>query len=93
MNITYGTREVCGLVGISPRQLEYWVLIGVVTPIMENHGSKNFKRFTEEDIYILTKVKELTDDGFLVSRAAEKVKKSLMNGSLLNPLQEQGSQR
>lgn len=89
MDVTYGTKEVCELVGISARQLEYWVLIGVVTPIIENHGSKNFKKFTEDDIYILSKVKELTDDGFLVSRAAEKVKKELAKESKEPVLNEQ----
>ena len=72
--MTYGTKEVCGLVGLSARQLEYWVLIGVVHPILEPHGSKLFKKFTDQDMGILKAVKTLTDEGFLVSRAAQKVK-------------------
>lgn len=72
--MTYGTKEVCALVGVSARQLEYWVLIGVVQPIMEPHGAKIFKKFTEQDLRILKEVKVLTDEGFLVSRAAQKVK-------------------
>jgi len=70
----YGTKEVCDRVGVSARQLEYWVLIGVVQPIMEPHGSKVFKKFTEEDVRILKEVKTLTDEGVLVSRAAQKVR-------------------
>jgi DNA-binding transcriptional MerR regulator len=72
--IMYGTKEVCDRVGVSARQLEYWVLIGVVHPIMEPHGSKVFKKFTEEDVRILKEVKSLTDEGVLVSRAAQKVR-------------------
>ena len=72
--MTYGTKEVCGLVGVSTRQLEYWVLIGVVHPILEPHGSKIFRKFTDDDVGILKEVKTLTDEGFLVSRAAQKVK-------------------
>jgi DNA-binding transcriptional MerR regulator len=55
--------------------LEYWVLIGVVEPLSEPHGVKVFRRFTQEDLEILLQVKKLTDEGVLVSRAAEKVKK------------------
>lgn len=76
----YGTKEVCEQVGLSARQLEYWVLIGVVRPILERHGAKTFKKFTEDDLRILRNVKELTDEGVLVSRAAEKVKTRGQNG-------------
>jgi DNA-binding transcriptional MerR regulator len=72
--VMYGTKEVCDLVGVSARQLEYWVLIGVVHPMMEPHGSKVFKKFTERDVCILKEVKSLTDEGVLVSRAAQKVR-------------------
>lgn len=72
--IMYGTKEVCDMVGVSARQLEYWVLIGVVHPIMEPHGSKVFKKFTAKDVRILKEVKSLTDEGVLVSRAAQKVR-------------------
>jgi DNA-binding transcriptional MerR regulator len=75
--VIYGTKEVCDLVGVSARQLEYWVLIGVVQPMMEPHGSKVFKKFTEQDVLILKEVKSLTDEGVLVSRAAQKVRMRL----------------
>jgi DNA-binding transcriptional MerR regulator len=71
----YGTTDVCRQVGISSRQLEYWILIGIVTPRLEQHGLKFFKRFNAQDIEILKQIKLLTDEGFLVSRALEKVRK------------------
>jgi len=70
----YGAKQVCRLIGLSPRQLEYWVLIGVVTPQTEQHGTKFFRRFSDHDLRLLKRVKAMTDEGFLVSRAAEKVK-------------------
>lgn len=71
----YGTTEVCRNVGISLRQLEYWILIGIVAPDLEQHGLKYFKRFSNQDVDILRRVKALTDEGFLVSRALEKVRR------------------
>jgi DNA-binding transcriptional MerR regulator len=70
----YGANEVCKRVGLSARQLEYWVLIGVVNPVSEQHGSKSFRRFTEQDVRVLKQVKAMTDEGFLVSRAAQKIR-------------------
>jgi DNA-binding transcriptional MerR regulator len=71
---TYSAKEICEKVGISARQLEYWSLIGVVKPILEPHGAKMFKRYTECDLRVLIEVKSLTDEGVLVSRAAQRVK-------------------
>ena len=70
----FGTKEICDLVGISARQLEYWVLIGVVAPKLERHGAKLFKKFSQKDLELLQQVKGLTDEGVLVSRAADKVR-------------------
>jgi len=48
---------------------------------MEPHGSKVFKKFTEEDVRILKEVKILTDEGVLVSRAAQKVRMKIQGWS------------
>ena len=72
----FGPKEICRLLNLSHRQLDYWVLIGVVSPILEPHGKKVFKRFTRKDLHFLKEVKVLTDEGFLVSKAAQKVRES-----------------
>jgi DNA-binding transcriptional MerR regulator len=71
----YGSSELCRIIGISYRQLEYWTLIGVITPTFDHRGAKTFKRYTDQDLWILRRIKELTDEGFLVSRALEKLKR------------------
>lgn len=75
----HGTKEICELLHISPRQLEYWVLIGVVKPILEPHGTKTFKKFSDDDVHFLRKVKALTDEGVLVSKAAQHVRDQNFN--------------
>ncbi len=72
-----GPKEICGLLNLSHRQLDYWVLIGVVKPILEPHGKKIFKRFTDDDLDFLREVKALTDEGFIVSKAAQKIREHL----------------
>jgi len=70
----YRPKEVCRRLSLSYRQLEYWVLIGVVSPVFEAHGKKRFQKFSDADLEFLKAVKTLTDEGYLVSRAAEKIR-------------------
>ncbi len=88
-NHRYGTKEICHLVGISARQLEYWVLIGVVTPKLERHGAKVFKKFSQKDVELLQRVKDLTDEGVLVSRAADKVRQPRLS----QPVRQAGNRQ
>lgn len=71
----YPPKEVCKRLSLSYRQLEYWVLIGVVKPKLEPHGKKKYQKFSYKDLRFLKEVKTLTDEGYLVSRAAEKIRK------------------
>lgn len=74
-NMDYGPTEVCKMVGISKRQLDYWILIGIISPRIEARGLKKFKRFIQYHIKILKEVKILTDEGFMVNRALDRLKK------------------
>ncbi|HXZ24761.1 MAG TPA: MerR family transcriptional regulator [Nitrospiria bacterium] len=76
-NHPYGAKEICQTVGISHRQLDYWVLIGVVTPHLERHGAKLFRRFNQRDVAVLLRIKQLIDEGVVVSRAAERVRREM----------------
>lgn len=74
--IVYGCKEVCEVLDLPYSQLEYWILVGLAKPIFESDGSKWQKVFREEDLQFMKKVKTLIDQGYLVSRAAEKVRGS-----------------
>lgn len=75
MQKTYGPKAVCQSVGISQRQLGYWGMIGVINPTKQIRGAKVFNRYSEEDVETLKKVKQLIEEGFFVSKAAERVHK------------------
>lgn len=87
---TFSPKEVCHLANISARQLGYWKLIGIIRPAQELHGSRQFYRYTERDLDLLKTVQKMTEQGYLVSKAADKIKAALARGeeissqSLLN---------
>ena len=57
---------------ISVRQLYYWELKGVVQPHLITLGSREFKRYSKEDVEILKCVKDCLDEGYTLSKAMEK---------------------
>lgn len=48
--------------------------MGILRPIRQVSGSKEFRRYTEEDITLLKGVKELIDEGFTLRSSMERVK-------------------
>jgi diguanylate cyclase (GGDEF)-like protein len=91
---TYSPKEICQMLQISARQLGYWRLIGVVKPRKKVRGSKVFHDYSEKDLKILKEVRELTAQGYFVSKAAQHVKSGLGTGrpeKKIGLQEEQGS--
>lgn len=66
--------EIIKEVGISLRQLYYWEMKGIIRPESVKIGTRKFKRYSEEDIDILKKIKEFLDEGYTLKAAIQKVK-------------------
>jgi DNA-binding transcriptional MerR regulator len=77
---TFSPKEVSKLANISARQLGYWKLIGIVRPGQEMHGTRLFYRYSEADLELLKAVQKMTEQGYLVSKAADKIKAALARG-------------
>lgn len=60
----YGATEAAAAAGISLRQLYYWERLGLLTPEVEPCGERCFRRYTEQDLELLCRVKGLIDDGY-----------------------------
>lgn len=73
MNHLFNSKEVLKKTGISLRQLYYWELKGIVTPQTIKLGSREFKRYTTNDITKLKNVKSLIDEGYILDAAVKKV--------------------
>lgn len=60
-------------VGISLRQLYYWVeVLHVVRPQLHQHGRRHFRAFSAQDIRTLKAVKRLLTHGYTLRAAARK---------------------
>ena len=64
--------EVTRMLKISLRQLYYWELKGIIKPLTVVMGSREFKRYTPDDMEILRKIKAFLDEGYTLSRSVEK---------------------
>lgn len=60
----YRVPEVCRLVGISYRQLDYWARTGLVRPSVRDAGGSGTQRlYSFQDLVLLRTIKSLLDTG------------------------------
>jgi len=60
----YRVPEVCRIVGISYRQLDYWARTGLVRPSLRDaHGSGTQRLYSFQDLATLKIIKKLLDTG------------------------------
>src|SRR5271169_6539982 len=66
--------QVCGLVGITYRQLDYWARTGLLRPsIADARGSGTQRRYSYHDVLELKVIKQLLDAGISLQRARRAV--------------------
>ena len=71
----FGTVEVTQKVGVSAERLRYWEKIGIVNPKYDQHGTRRFRRYSEEDVHRAILVKSLVDcEKYTLEGAIEKLK-------------------
>jgi DNA-binding transcriptional MerR regulator len=71
----YRVPEVCKIVGISYRQLDYWARTGLVTPsVREAGGSGTQRLYSFRDLVQLKVIRKLIDAGISLQR----VRKAIM---------------
>lgn len=71
----YGSAAAVKQVGISLRQLYYWIgVMRFVRPQVQQHGRRRYIRLTDADIQRLQEVKELLDDGFTLRAAMKRIR-------------------
>ncbi len=63
--------EVTRRLHISLRQLYYWELKGIVRPRVVTMGSREFKRYSLQDLETLEKVKKYLDQGYTLAGAVK----------------------
>jgi DNA-binding transcriptional MerR regulator len=65
----YRAPQVCNLVGITYRQLDYWARTGLITPSVQGaHGSGSQRLYSFSDIVQLKVVKRLLDAGMSLKK-------------------------
>ena len=87
-DVGYRAPQVCGLVGITYRQLDYWARTGLIKPSIQiAQGSGTQRRYSFADIVQLKVVKRLFDAGMSVMKirsAMEILRDQLESNNPLN---------
>lgn len=70
----YRVPDVCRIVGISYRQLDYWARTDLVTPsVRDAHGSGSQRLYSFQDLVTLKVIKSLLDTGISLQRVRKAV--------------------
>jgi DNA-binding transcriptional MerR regulator len=70
----YRVPEVCRLVGISYRQLDYWARTGLVRPsVQDAQGSGTQRLYSFQDLVVLRVIKNLLDTGVSLQKVRRAV--------------------
>ncbi|MGH2704799.1 MAG: MerR family transcriptional regulator [Actinomycetota bacterium] len=70
----YRGPQVCKIVGISYRQLDYWARTGLATPsVQPAHGSGTQRLYSFEDLVQLKLIKKLLDAGVSLHRVRDAI--------------------
>jgi DNA-binding transcriptional MerR regulator len=70
----YRVPEVCKIIGISYRQLDYWARTGLVRPsIQDAQGSGTQRLYSFQDLVVLKVIKSLLDTGVSLQRVRKAV--------------------
>ena len=70
----YRVPDVCRLVGISYRQLDYWARTGLVTPSVRDAGGSGTQRlYSFQDLVELKVIRKLLDTGISLQRIRKAV--------------------
>lgn len=80
--VGYRAPQVCKLVGITYRQLDYWARTGLITPSMQQaHGSGSQRVYSFTDVVQLKVIKNLLDAGMSLKkiRSAVEILRSEMD--------------
>ena len=87
-DVGYRAPQVCGLVGITYRQLDYWARTGLIKPSIQSaQGSGTKRRYSFTDIVQLKVVKRLLDAGMSLKKirsAMEILRDQLESNNPLN---------
>src|SRR2546423_2373165 len=82
---SYRGPQVCKIVGISYRQLDYWTRTGLITPsIKAASGSGSQREYSYQDLVALKTIKSLLDPGISLQKVREAV--SYLQGTLSEKL-------
>lgn len=71
----FGIGEVVEMTGISAKQLRYWEDKKIIPQAVRIIcGDRHYRRYDDDLVKLIGKMKELIDDGMTVSAAAKKAK-------------------
>jgi len=82
---SYGTSDVMRATGISLARLYYWERIGLLFPEVQRFGSRQYRRYGEEEVRKIRSLMRLLAEGYSLQGAARLTRQAQTNGRGTSP--------
>ena len=76
--ITFGIGTASRITGVSQKKLRSWEGKCIPEPERIICGDRAYRRYTQEQIELIAKIKEYQDAGFTLSAAAQKAREEIL---------------
>jgi len=80
---TFSIGDTSAMTGVSQKRIRFWESRGYI-PVAARSicGERAYRRFTQQQVDVIKKIKEFLDQGYSLAAAANKAKQALKEGAL-----------
>jgi DNA-binding transcriptional MerR regulator len=80
---TFSIGDTSAMTGVSQKRIRHWESRGFI-PVAARSicGDRAYRRFTQQQVDVIKKIKEYLDQGYSLAAAANKAKQALKEGIL-----------
>jgi DNA-binding transcriptional MerR regulator len=75
--LTYSIGDASKMTGVTQKKLRSWEGKYIPEPDRVVCGDRAYRRYTQEEVTLITRIKEFQDAGFTLSAAAQKAREDI----------------
>jgi DNA-binding transcriptional MerR regulator len=80
---TFSIGDTSEMTGVSQKRIRHWESRGYIPEAARSVcGDRAYRRFSQQQVHVIKKIKEFLDQGYSLAAAANKAKQALKEGTL-----------
>jgi len=76
---TFGIGDTARMAGVSQKQLRHWEGLYIPQPERVVYGMRAYRRYSQEQVNLVRRIKTFLDQGFTLKTASEKARSEILS--------------